>query len=252
MRYDRMIRGVVAAVLCGAILVALLAARASGEEAVLVPHTTRIDGGKELFLCLSRQEGEKSASFVIRTLAGKAQRVTVPLPSAGLDRFKLALVAETAKEGEISGFSLITWKPAEKEEKPASWPRFSEVVGVSERIRGAEALVVRRMPPPADEDHDPEEAEERAPAWGLDLVACKLLAPKEPAEAIKRTQMTVEEGSSRFIEDRRCSLVAPRAPEAGIRYGVVLIPVWKEEGRTLEGFDAYLVTTPAPKPNSGE
>jgi hypothetical protein len=218
-------------VLCFGILMAALAA---GGEA-MIPEVTEMPGAGKLLVSLVTEEGK--SSFLVRSLGGDEQRSTCPLPAEGLERFKLAMIAQVAKDGAIEGFSLVTWKPIpKKDEIPARvWPELKDVPGATARIRGAEVLMLRRF----------EASEGSAAKWAFELISFRKIEPKDDEDPIVRAKKEViEEGGARLIEDRRFTLFAPAVPGEDPRYGVLLNPVWKE-GR-LDGFDAQLVTTTAP------
>jgi hypothetical protein len=211
------------------------AALASGGDA-MIPEVTEMSGAQKLVVSLGSEEG--APAFLIRGLGDQEHRIARRLPADGLESYKLGMIAQTAKDGAIQGFSLVTWKPAPKgEEAPARvWPELKEVPGVSARIRGSEVLMIRRLQTPADS----------AAKWCLELVSFRKIEAKEADDPIVRAKKEViDEGSTQLIEDRRFTLFAPTTPGEDPRYGVLLKPVWKEEGR-LDGFDAQLVTTPAP------
>jgi hypothetical protein len=211
------------------------AALASGGDAV-IPEVTDMPGAQKIIVSLGAEEG--APAFLVRALGDEEHRATRRLPADGLEHYKLAMIAQTAKDGAIQGFSLVTWKPASKDEEPPAraWPEIKEVPGVSARIRGSEVLMLRRLQTPADS----------AAKWCIELVSFRKIEAKEADDPIVRAKKEViDEGSTRLIEDRRFTLFAPATPSEDPRYGVLLKPVWKEEGR-LDGFDAQLVTTPAP------
>jgi hypothetical protein len=213
---------VLGALLCGA------AVLSAGEA--LVPEVTEIAGTERLFVCFSPKEGEKG--FLVRSLGAEERRFACPLPEKGLDRFQIALVAQTTEEGKIDGFSLVTWKPAEKADA-AAWPQLKEEAGMTLRLRSVAALMIRQIP----------EADER---WGFEIISFKRIEPKEEKGIEQAAKEIVDESGGRFLEDRRTPLIAPRAPDKGMRYGVLLIPAWKESGKVLDGYDVKLVTTPVP------
>ena len=214
------------------------AALASGGE-VMVPDVAAIPGASKVLVALAAEEG--GPALVVRSVGGEEQSVTRRLPKEGFERFKLALIAETGKDGAIAGFSCVTWKPAEKKaDAPArEWPELKDIAGATARIRGAQVLMLRRLAVP-------ETAAGKDAKWSFELISFRRIEPKEEDDAIVRAKKEViEEGGARLIEDRRFTLVAPSAPDETRLYGVLLVPVWKD-GRILDGYDAQLVTTPAP------
>jgi len=214
----------------------LLGAALSAGEA-MAPDVTHIPDAPKLLVALAAEEG--GPAFLVRALDGDGQRVSRELPAEGLDQYKLALIAQTAKDGAIAGYSLVTWKPAEKsaEGTAREWPELKNVAGATARIRGAQTFMLRRFAPPEGKDAK----------WSLEVISFRKIEPKEDEEAIKRGKKEiVEEGGVRLVEQARFTLVAPNTPNEETCYGVVFVPVWKEAGRILDGFDAQLVTTPAP------
>jgi hypothetical protein len=204
---------------------------------VMVPEVTEIRDAKKLLVTFARGEEGEASSFKIR--AGEEQEFTRQLPSEGIELYKLGFIAATAEEGAIEGFSLVTWKPA-PEGAERTWPQLREMAGSVARIRGADALLLRQLPAEAEAD-----ADKPAP-WGFELISFKRLESAEDEENIIRAKKEViEEGGTRLVEDRRFPLPAPAAPPEGTCYGVLLIPVWKEAGKILDGFDARLVSTTA-------
>lgn len=116
--------------------------------------------------------------------------------------------------------------------------------GATAKIRGAQVLMLRQLPPP----EGVKEAK-----WSFELISFRKIEPKEEDDPVVRAKKEViEDKGARLIEDRRFTLAAPTAPHEAMRYGIVLVPVWKEKGLTLDGFDAQLVTTPAPAGSGGE
>lgn len=224
-------------VLCFGILGAALA---MGGE-VMVPEATEMPGATKLLVSLVAEEGK--SSFLVRSLGGEEQRSSCPVPADGLERFKLALIAQVGKDAAIQGFTLVTWKPASKKEDipERQWPEIKEVPGATARIRGAETLMLRRF----------EASEGSSAKWAFELISFRKIEPKDDEDPIVRAKKEVlEEGGARLIEDRRFTLFAPSAPGEDPRYGILLNPVWKE-GR-LDGYDAQLVTTRAPAKEARE
>jgi hypothetical protein len=218
-----------------ALVSGILAATVASGGDVMIPEVTEMPGAQKLLVTLAAGEGP---ALLVRSIGGEEQRATLRLPSEGLDRYKLALIAQTTKEGTIAGFSLVTWKPGEKKEggTARAWPELKDVAGATARIRGAQALMLRRLAAP-----------EKDAKWSFELISFRRIEPKEEDDPIVRAKKEViEEGGARLIEDRRFTLIAPTTPTEDPRYGVLLVPAWKEEGRTLDGFDGQLVTTPAP------
>jgi hypothetical protein len=220
-----------------AILVLGGALVSAGE--VMVPEVTEMPDAPKVLLSLNGG-GEDPFWFAIRSIGGDEQRATRALPREGIDRYKLALIAQTAKDGGIAGHSLVTWTPAEKKAE-REWPVLTAIDKATATIRGgAQALLLR--PLPADQKK-----------WGFEVISFRRIEPKEDEEAIlKAKKEVIEEGGARFVEEGRFPLIAPAPPTAKMRYGVLLLPVWKEPGRILDGFDAQLVTTPAPTGTAGE
>lgn len=236
--WNRMIRVVLS---CGFLGMAL----ASGGE-VMVPEVAAIPGASKVLVALAAEEGRPA--LVVRALGGEEQSVTRRLPAEGLDRFKLALIAETGKDGAITGFSCVTWKPAEKKDDPPAraWPELKDIAGATARIRGAQTLMLRQLP--LAEGESAKDAK-----WSFELISFRKIDPKEEDDAIVRAKKEViEEGGARLIEDRRFTLIAPTAPDGTRCYGVLLVPVWKEAGKILDGYDVQLVTTPLPAASGGE
>lgn len=234
MRNRRMVRFLLACGILGAVL-------ASAAE-YMAPEVTEIPDTQKLLVALAAEED--GTAFLVRSLGEEDQRVTLRPPADGLDRFKLALIAQTKKGGAITGFSLVTWKPVEKKAEGAAreWPELKDIAGATARIRGAQTLMLRRLPV-AEAAKDAK--------WSFELISFRKIEPKEEDDAIVRAKKEViEDGGARLIEDRRFTLIAPSAPSEALRYGVVLVPVWKEQ--ILDGFDAQLVTTPAPAGSGGE
>ena len=220
----------------------LLGAALSAGEA-MAPEVTHLpDTGKLLVGIVADGPGP---SLLVRALEGDGQRVARQLPAEGLSEYKLGLIAQTAKDGVIAGYSLVTWKPAEKGAEGAAreWPQLKDVAGATARIRGAQTLMLRRFAA----------AEGKDAKWSLEILSFRKMEPKEDEEAILRAKKEiVEDGGVRLVEQARFTLVAPSAPTEANCYGIVLVPVWKEEGRILDGFDAQLVTTPAPAATEGQ
>jgi hypothetical protein len=217
------------------------AALASGGEA-MIPEVSELPGSQKLVISLGAEEG--APAFLIRSLGGEEQRASRRLPAEALDRYHMALIAQTSKEGAIQGYSLVSWKPVPKgEEAPArAWPELKDVPGVTARVRNAQVLMLRRL----------ESSPDGAAKWAFELISFRKIEPKEQDDPVVRAKKEViEEGSAQLIEDRRFTLFAPTTPTDDPQFGVLLKPVWKQEGR-LEGFDVQLVTTPAPAKAASE
>ncbi len=224
-------RGVVRCALLFCLAVAGVVALAGD---VMVPEVTEMEGAGKILFSFG-DGGEDAPAFLARSIGGEEQRATFRLPAEGIERYKLAIVARTDKEGAITGFSLVTWKPAEKKAE-REWPQLKPVEGAEARIRGSQTLLVRQLP-----------AEGTDAKWSLEIVSFRRIEPKEDEDPIVRAKKEViEDGGARLIEDRRYTLVAPATPSEKSCCGILLSPAWKEAGKTLEGFDAQLVTTPAP------
>lgn len=220
--------------------IALGAALASAGE-VMVPEVTELRDAQKLVVSFVPASGEDAAAFLIRPPGGEEQRVTRPLPAEGAEHYQLALIAQTAKEGGITGFSLVTWKPGEKKAGAREWPELKEMSAEPTRIRGSQTFLLRPIPAPEAAAARP------LPAWGFEVVSFRRIEPKEDDNAIvKAKKEVIEQGGVRLVEDRRFTILAPAAPREGTRYGILLVPVWKEAGKTLDGFDLKLVSTPAP------
>lgn len=222
MQFDKLSRAMVATALVGAILAAVLAARASAEEQKLAPEVTEFPGTKELLV------GYGKAGFRIRSAGSEKE--------TGLERF--ALIARTTR-GAVDGYTLVTWKPVDK--ATTTWPQLNLLEETKTRIAGADAIVVRqRVTRVAEQTGDDKQ-------WGLELVTFKRQAPEDGKRPVKKTNKEViEQGGARLIEDRRIPLVVTKAPKQDTRYGVLLVPVFKktDQGRALDGMDVFLVTTP--------
>ncbi|MCK6461735.1 MAG: hypothetical protein L6Q95_17785 [Planctomycetes bacterium] len=225
-------RGLVPCALLSCLAVAGVVAFAKD---VMVPETTEMKGAGKILLSFGGG-GEDAPAFLARSLDGEEQRATFPLPAEGIADWKLALVARTDKGGAITGFSLVTWKQAEK--KPErEWPELKAVEGAEARIRGSQTLLFRQLP-----------AEGKGSKWSFEIVSFRRIEPKEDEDPVVRARKEIlEEEGARLIEDRRYTLVAPATPTEKTFCGILLVPAWKEEGKALEGFDARLVTTPAPE-----
>jgi hypothetical protein len=217
--------------------VALVVALASAGE-VMVPEVTELPDAQKVLLTLTG--GTDDAAFCARSIGGEERRATCRLPSEGLEQWKLALVAQTVKDGSINGFSFVTWKPAEA--KPEhEWPELKEIPGALARIRGAEALVLHQLA-----------STEKDAKWSFEIISFRKMESGEDEEAILRAKkQIIEEGGTRLVEAGRFTLVAPAPPSERLRYGVVVVPVWKETGKILDGFDAQLATTPSPASPGG-
>lgn len=212
---------------------ALLAVVAFAGDA-MVPEVTEMNGAKKILFSF-QAGGENSPCFVAKAIGGDEQHASRQLPSEGIKDYKLALVARTDRGGAITGFSLVTWKPAEKKAE-REWPQLKPVEGAEARIRGSATVLVRQLP-----------AEGRDAKWSFEIVSFRRIEPKEADDPVVRAKKEIlEDGGARLIEDGRFTLVAPAAPTEKACCGILLAPVWKDPGKTLEGFDAQLVTTPAP------
>jgi hypothetical protein len=211
---------------------AFLAVAAFAGDA-MVPEVTEIPGAQKILFSFGGG-GEDAPAFLARSVGGEEQSVTRKLPSEGVSDYKLALVARTDKMGAITGFSLVTWKPAEKK-ADKEWPQLKPIEGAEAAIRGSQTLLIRQL---ASVGKDAK--------WSFEIVSFRRIEPKDDDDAIARAKKEViEEGGARLIEDRRFTLVAPATPSDKTCYGILLTPAWKEPGKTLEGFDAHLMTTPA-------
>jgi hypothetical protein len=207
---------------------------------VMVPEVTELADTSGVLLTFDGG-GEGRPAFVARSIGDETQRATRPVPSAGLDRFKLALIAKTGEDLAITGFSVVTWKSAEKAGSD-EWPEISNVAGSTARIRGAGTLVLRRR-----------QTVEKDAKWSFEIVSFRTIDPKKDDDEriTKAKKEVIEEGGARLVEDERFTLAPPESPSADTRYGVVLVPVWKESGRILDGFDAQLVRAPSPARKDG-
>jgi hypothetical protein len=217
-----------------ALCVGILGIALAGEG--MVPEVTEMKGAEKVLLSFA--SGEEGASFLVRSAGGEEHRATCPLPSEGIERYRLALIACTDKDGMVTGYSLVTWKPGEKKEDLGqAWPELKDVPAAKARIRGAGTLLLRRFTPPAS-----------GPAkWGFELISFRKIEPKDEEDPVVRAKKeTIEEGGARLIEDKRFTLLAPEIAGETPRYGVLFTPAWKEAGKILDGFDAQLVTTPSP------
>jgi hypothetical protein len=214
---------------------ALLAVVAFAGDA-MVPEISEMPGANKILFSFGGG-GEDAAAFLAKSVGGEEHKVTRRPPSEGIADYKLALVARTSKMGAIEGFSLVTWKPAEKEAEEA-WPTLKPIEGAETSIRGAQTILVRQLPATAKDAK-----------WSLEIISFRRIEPKDDEDPVVRAKKEVieGEGGTRLIEDKRFTLVAPATPTDKTCYGILLTPVWKEPGKTLEGFDAALVTTPAPK-----
>ncbi len=232
MKNRRMVRFLLA---CG-----ILGALAYAAE-LMAPEVTEMPDAQKVLVASVTEEG--APALLVRSLGGDEQRVTRRLPADGLDRYKLALIAQTGKDAAIAGFSIVTWKPVEKKAAD-QWPELKDIAGATARIRGAQTVMLRRLPAPeGDAGKDTK--------WSFELISFRKIEPKEDDDAIVRAKKEViEEGGARLIEDRRFTLITPSAPSEKLLYGVVLIPVWKD--KILDGFDAQLVMAPAHSGSGGE
>jgi hypothetical protein len=202
----------------------------------MIPEVTEMPEAQKLVVSLGLEDG--APAFLVRSPGGEEQRATRRLPAEGLERYHLALITQTARDGAIRGFSVVTWKPAAKGDEPPArvWPELKDVPGATARIRGAGIVMIRRLEAPAGSSMK----------WGLELISFRKIEAKDEEDPIVRAKKEViEDGGARLIEDRRFSLFAPATPGEDPRYGVLLKPVWKAEAQ-LDGFDAQLVMTPAP------
>jgi len=212
---------------------ALVAVAATAGDAT-VPEVTEMDGAQKILFSF-QAGGESRPSFTAKEAGGAEQQATRELPSDGIKDYKLALVAKTDKEGAITGFAFVTWKPAERKAEN-EWPQLKPIEGAEARIRGAATLLIRQLP-----------AEGKDPKWSFEIISFRRIEPKEADDPVVRAKKEIlEEGGARLIEDKRFTLVAPAMPTERTCYGILLVPVWKDPGKTLDGFDAQLVTTPAP------
>lgn len=215
---------------------ALLALAAFAGDA-MVPEVTRIEGASNILFSFGG--GDDATSFVARSAEHEDKRATRPAPSERISEFKLALVANTDEKGMITDFSLVSWKPADKPAEKAAdaeWPQLKPIEGAEARIRGSSTLLVRKLTATAKDAK-----------WSLEIISFRRMEPGEKDEdpVARAKKETIEEGGARLIEDRRFTLVAPAMPTDKTCYGILLTPVWKEPGKTLDGFDAKLVSTPA-------
>jgi hypothetical protein len=207
----------------------------------MVPEVTDMAGAEKMVISFANGEG--GASFLIRS-AGNEHKATCALPTEGIEKWKLALIAATDKDGAINGYSLVTWKPGDIKEDTPTWPDLKSVPGATARVRGSQTVLLRRFAAPAS-----------GPAkWGFELISFRKLEPKDEDDPVVRAKKeTIEEDGARLIEDRRFTLLAPELAGESPRYGVLLTPAWKDkEKRVLDGFDAQLVSTPAPAKTARE
>jgi hypothetical protein len=190
---------------CGALGLAL----ATAAE-FMTPEVTEIPGTGKVLVSLAAEEG--GPAFLVRALDGEEQQATRPLPADGLDRYKLALIAQTKKDGAISGYSLVTWKPADKKPAERMWPDLKDIADATAKIRGAQVLMLRQLPPPEGV---------KDAKWSFELISFRKIEPKEEDDPVVRAKKEViEDKGARLIEDRRFTLAAPTAPHEAMLYGI--------------------------------
>jgi hypothetical protein len=100
--------------------------------------------------------------------------------------------------------------------------------------------------------------------WGFEIVAAKSakMKPREPAGMDGGPDSGEPEGEgtpdgcgcgcgcgeetaeAKALHVDRVRMAVPRYPTPDAEYGIVLIPVWRTLGETIEGFDAVLIVTP--------
>jgi hypothetical protein len=100
--------------------------------------------------------------------------------------------------------------------------------------------------------------------WGFEIAAAKSskMKPREPAGMDGGPDSGEPEGEgtpdgcgcgcgcgeetaeAKALHVDRVRMAVPRYPTPDAEYGIVLIPVWRTLGETIEGFDAVLIVTP--------
>jgi hypothetical protein len=214
----------------------ILGATLAFAAEVMVPEVTEIRDAPKALLSFVPASGEEPGAFLVRP-SGSDEGVKLPLPSEGLDRFKLALIARTGKDGKIAGYSVVTWKPADKKPPGREWPELAQAPGEATRVRGAELLLVRQLAP-----------EGAAKTWGFEVLSFRKIEPLEDEDTIVRAKKEViEDGKARLVEVGRFQMETRAAPTESLRHGILIVPVWTE-GKTLDAFDLSLVSTPNPEP----
>jgi len=220
-------------------LVALAAVVLAAPEgdAARKADVVRVATAKGVVAAFARTETEPPA---IRVNASDAatpprpdQTALCALPRERIEAYRLALVP--VLEGtELRGFEVTTAKPdaLAPRDDARDWLHFTVVEGISAlRVETDGALALRPRFEEISSDAGCGEMEEAAPEKrfaGFDLIAM----PKGGApEAMG--------------EERAARLDLPAEPNAELRYGVILRPIWKEPGVTLTGYDAILVSTPS-------
>jgi hypothetical protein len=156
-----------------------------------------------------------------------------PLPD-GTDarkQYQMLLRPVFGENGKIESFDVVTWKvPADR---PAGDGAAFEVVpGVKESFTNATVLDVGGLWREAD----------TKPALRAFLLKAFRLADAKDGDRIERTTQEIDRAKEPLAMQKR-ELAIPLTAEADARFGVLVRPIWRDMGKTFEGFDAVLVKT---------
>ena len=132
----------------------------------------------------------------------------------------------TLADGKLNAVGIVTWEPA-KGEKVATWPNLQAVKGIKPQ----------RIDAPLNIVFTPVFV--KSVLSGFSFVA---ITSKKGADSDGVVMPAGKETKS--VEHKKVSLNMPKERNAELWYGVVLVPAFDEDGKTLKGFDVTLVATP--------
>ena len=217
------------------------------EEAVKTrAHVRPIATGSGVFVALIRGEKEdaRARGFMVRAIDATAKAETstavcyLPAEKSQAKAFRMALLPEADKDG-LTGCQVVTWIEAAKVTAPAKF-EFSKMKEISkETIDTGFAITFK-------------------PVWTQDkklqafeIMALAAVKPMEPTgEIVKARKGWLEKQTeeklvkAKPLAYSRIQLALPREMSPDIAYGIILVPKWKENLRTLDGFEATLVSVP--------
>ncbi len=233
--------------------VAALAFVAIAEEKTEAPKSqiqhVPAKTGVAIALLGGEEEGAFARGFIVRATdpdtKAVSARIVCPFPEneRELKDYRIGLIQKFDKNGKLMGFTVLTWTHAvaPKGKRSISWgPAFAEFKTIrKEKIDASFAVSLKHV--------WGMKGKEAGKLKGMELVAMAGTKPLKADADVNRakkegTEPAKKKEDTPAMEYSRTLFELPQEGSAEMVYGVILTPKWKETRKTLEGFDALLVS----------
>jgi len=206
---------------------------------------------------LAAREGHAPSrgEIAFNALDGSAAvKCELPREADQLARYRVGVIARLKDGKQLEAMDIVTWKPATAEEATGQPVVERIAASPTHRFRGVERISIKPLWNESDEERLllGFELTARPDTKGAAVAEARHEAKdaRHDAKKEKAGDEAPAKDKEGAEEERHPSPVVLKLPTpllAGNRYGVILQPVWKEDGKKLIGFDVTLAVATFPK-----